>query len=309
MQDKFDLMRFDASGAVSAGMFDEDWPRFVVKMATGAGKTKVLSLAHRLELLPQALRAGFARSPATSSLIAPNIIVLDRLRPDFDGLRIFFDDPVLPDNGYEGRNWRDDFQLTLHMQDDVRVVRDTGNIFLTNIHRVYLGDVPEPSLDDDDLSDYFLGLRPKPVGKTTDSKVDLGVIVRDIDELVVLNDEAHHIHDPRMAWFKSIQDIHHRLLQKDGRSVASGRRDRDAPAQQRRDLRADRLRLPAGRGDPPERRQAPGAAGRRQPRAGCSEHRAPTSPRSTPTTWSSASRNGGRATTSTRAWARRRSCS
>ena len=25
-------------------MFDEDWPRYVVKMATGAGKTKVLSL-------------------------------------------------------------------------------------------------------------------------------------------------------------------------------------------------------------------------------------------------------------------------
>jgi type III restriction enzyme len=29
---------------VTSGMFDEDWPRFVVKMATGAGKTKVLSL-------------------------------------------------------------------------------------------------------------------------------------------------------------------------------------------------------------------------------------------------------------------------
>lgn len=43
-RDKYDLLRFDASGAVSSGMFDEDWPRFVVKMATGAGKTKVLSL-------------------------------------------------------------------------------------------------------------------------------------------------------------------------------------------------------------------------------------------------------------------------
>src|ERR1035438_9561612 len=43
-RDKFDLLRFDASGAVSTNMFDEDWPRFVVKMATGAGKTKVLSL-------------------------------------------------------------------------------------------------------------------------------------------------------------------------------------------------------------------------------------------------------------------------
>jgi len=43
-RDKFDLLRFDASGSVSSGMFDEDWPRYVVKMATGAGKTKVISL-------------------------------------------------------------------------------------------------------------------------------------------------------------------------------------------------------------------------------------------------------------------------
>jgi len=43
-RDKYDLIRFDASGAVSPGMFPEDWPRYVSKLATGAGKTKVLSL-------------------------------------------------------------------------------------------------------------------------------------------------------------------------------------------------------------------------------------------------------------------------
>jgi len=59
-RDKFDLMRFDSSGVVSAGMFDETWRRFVVKMATGSGKTKVL----------------------------------DRIYKDFQGLRIFCEDPV-----------------------------------------------------------------------------------------------------------------------------------------------------------------------------------------------------------------------
>jgi len=142
--------------------------------------------------------------------------VLDRLRADFDGLRIFFNDPVLPDNGQAGRNWRDDFQVALHIQDDVRIVRPTGNLFLTNIHRVYLSDVPEPSLQDDDLRNYFLApFGETPVGKTTDSNTDLGEIVREIDELAVFNDEAHHIHDPRLAWFQCIQDIHHRMLQKD----------------------------------------------------------------------------------------------
>lgn len=216
-RDKYDLLRFDASGAVSSGMFDEDWPRYVLKMATGAGKTKVLSLLiawsffHKLYETDSALSRNFL-------VIAPNIIVLDRLRADFDGLRIFFNDPILPGNGHEGRNWRDDFQLTLHIQDDVRVVRDTGNLFLTNIHRVFLGDVADPSLEDDDLRDYFLApFGPKPVGKTTDSKTDLGEIVREVEELAVFNDEAHHIHNPKMAWFKSIQDIHHKMLQKDRR--------------------------------------------------------------------------------------------
>jgi type III restriction enzyme len=216
-RDKFDLMRFDASGAVSAGMFAEDWPRYVLKMATGAGKTKVLSLLiawsffHKLYEADSTLSRNFL-------VIAPNIIVLDRLRTDFDGLKIFFNDPILPDNGFEGRNWRDDFQITLHIQDDVRIVRNTGNFFLTNIHRVFLGDVIDPTLEDDDLRDYFLApFGPKPVGKTTDSKTDLGEIIRDVDELAVFNDEAHHIHNPKMAWFKSIQDIHNRMLQKDHR--------------------------------------------------------------------------------------------
>jgi len=211
VKDKHDLMRFDAGGLVSGGMFDETWRRFVVKMATGSGKTKVLSLVlawsfyHKLYEPESELARNFL-------VITPNIIVLDRIYRDFQGLHIFFSDPVLPDNGFDGHNWRDDFQLTLHLQDEVRVTRPTGNIFLTNIHRVYSGEDISPSPDDEDLRDYFLGRRPK--GATTDSKVDLGMIVRDIEELMVLNDEAHHIHDPRMAWFKAIEDIHNRLLQK-----------------------------------------------------------------------------------------------
>lgn len=214
-RDKHDLMRFDASGDVSANMFDEDWPRFVTKMATGAGKTKVLSLLMAWSFFHKLYEPGSDLS-RNFLLIAPNIIVLDRLRTDFDGLRIFFNDPVLPENGFAGQNWRDDFQIALHVQDDVRIVRPTGNIFLTNIHRVYLGEVPEPSLEDDDLTDYFLApFGAKPSGKTTDSQTDLGEIIREVDELAVFNDEAHHIHDAKLAWFKCIEDIHHKLLQKD----------------------------------------------------------------------------------------------
>lgn len=213
VKDKHDLMRFDSSGAVSSGMFDETWRRFVVKMATGSGKTKVLSLALAWSFFCKTYEPDSALA-RNFLVITPNIIVLDRVYRDFQGLRIFFRDPVVPDNGCDGRNWRDDFQLTLHLQDDVRVVRPTGNIFLTNIHRVFVGNESVPSPEDEDTMDYFLG--PRPRGATTDSQADLGLIVRDVSELMVLDDEAHHIHDPKLAWFKSIQDIHNRLLQKDG---------------------------------------------------------------------------------------------
>ena len=211
VKDKHDLLRYDSSGAVSTGMFAETWRRFVIKMATGSGKTKVLSLIlawsyfHKLYEVDSDLARNFL-------IITPNIIVLDRIRNDFDGLKIFYEDPILPPNGFEGQNWNDDFQLSLHIQDDANVVRKVGNIFLTNIHRIFDSRNKTASAEDEDTTDYFLG--EKPVGATNESKVDLSEIVREVDELVILNDEAHHIHDERLAWFKSLEDINNKLLQK-----------------------------------------------------------------------------------------------
>jgi type III restriction enzyme len=204
------LTKYDSSQAVSRQMFPEDWCRYVMKLATGAGKTRVMSLLMTWSYFHKLYESG---SPLSTNflLIAPNIIVLDRLKLDFDGGKIFRDDPLLPSDGYEGQSWDSDFQMTVHIQDEIGIVPESGNLFLTNIHRIYeTGN--EPSIDDDDTTNYFLG--PKPVTKTTDSSVDLGVIIRDVKDLVVLNDEAHHIHDPSMAWFKAIEDITMRLRQK-----------------------------------------------------------------------------------------------
>lgn len=210
-QTPYDLLRFDSTGNLQMSMFAEDWRRYVVKMATGAGKTKVLALVlvwsffHKTYEEDSDLARNFL-------VITPNIIVLDRIFKDFEGLKIFFDDQMVPDTGFNDHDWKSDFQLTLHVQDNLHLTQKTGNIFLTNIHRVYDRTDKTPSLDDDNLMNYFLGTRP--VGATNDSKIDLGDIVRDIDELVVLNDEAHHVHDERMSWFTSILDIHNRLKMK-----------------------------------------------------------------------------------------------
>lgn len=214
-KDKYELKKFDGSGRVSTGMFDEAWTRYVIKMATGTGKTKVMGLV----LVWAYFNAKYEENTGLSKnflVIAPNIIVLNRIRKDFDGLKYFFEDPFIPENGWEDRDWLNDFQLTLHIQDELKPITDSGNIFLTNIHRVFLNEDAEPSIED-----IFLGSKPK-ADADTSKGLDLGKVLRSdkIKDLVVLNDEAHHIHDPSLAWFKSIEDISNKLKLKTGKPIA-----------------------------------------------------------------------------------------
>lgn len=214
-KDKYELMRFDSSQRVSTGMFDENWTRYVIKMATGAGKTKVMGLTlvwsffHKLYEADSTLSKDFL-------VIAPNIIVLNRLRKDFDGLKMFFEEPFFPDNGYDDKDWRNDFQLTLHIQDDLKPITESGNIFLTNIHRVFFNEEPEQSFET-----TFLGVKPKSNADISKG-LDLGKVMRSdkIKDLVVLNDEAHHIHDKSLAWFKNIEDISNKLKLKNGNGIS-----------------------------------------------------------------------------------------
>lgn len=214
--DPISLMRYDSSEAIATGMFEEDWTRYVMKLATGAGKTKVMSLVLAWTYFHK--RYEPESDLSTNFLItAPNIIVLDRLRTDFDGLKIFHDDPVLPENGYEGQNWRDDFQISLHIQDDISGISPSGNIFLTNVHRIFFNE-SEPTIDSGDALDFFVGKRP--TGATNDSLMDLGKVLREISDLVIINDEAHHFHSEDQAGFQSIADISNRLKIKGGKLSA-----------------------------------------------------------------------------------------
>src|SRR3990170_5013010 len=73
----------------------DEFARYCVKMATGSGKTKVMSLAVAWQYFNAVAEArnDFAK---TFLLIAPNVIVFERLRTDFEGGRVFRADPVVP---------------------------------------------------------------------------------------------------------------------------------------------------------------------------------------------------------------------
>lgn len=214
--DKYALIsKFDSTGELTADMFSEHWTRYLVKMATGAGKTKVEALVivwsyfHKLYEKDSSLSKNFL-------VITPNIIVFNRLLKDFEELKMFFDEPFLPDDGYDDKNWRSDFQPTLHLQDDVKPITNTGNIFLTNIHRVFVSDTTKLTVEE-----TFLGIKPKPDADIS-KNIDLGKILRSnqIKDLVVINDEAHHVHDNDLQWYKSIEDINNRLQLMQGKGLA-----------------------------------------------------------------------------------------
>lgn len=138
------------------------------------------------------------------------------MRKDFDGLKMFMEEPFVPENGFYDRDWLNDFQPTLHIQDELRPITESGNIFLTNIHRVFINETPELNIEE-----TFLGVKPKPDADTAKG-LDLGKVLRSnkIQDLVVLNDEAHHIHDKSLAWFKNIEDLSHKITLKTGRSLS-----------------------------------------------------------------------------------------
>ena len=53
------MTKYNSSMALSRGMFDEDWARYVMKLATGAGKTKVMSLLVTWSYFHKLYETGF----------------------------------------------------------------------------------------------------------------------------------------------------------------------------------------------------------------------------------------------------------
>ncbi len=156
------------------------YPRYVVKAATGSGKTKVMSLLiawsyfHRLRETESGL--------ATNSLvIAPNLIVFERLRADFEHGAIFRDDPVVPPE------WRGDFDLAVCLRDEP-IPAAAGVLVLSNIQALY--ERPAPKLANP--VEVLLGV-PPPRNPAAPEPVLTRLARR--GRVLVVNDEAHHLHD------------------------------------------------------------------------------------------------------------------
>ncbi len=157
------------------------YPRYVVKAATGSGKTKVMSLLIAWSYL-HGLREAGSDLPTTSLVIAPNLIVFERLRADFEHGAIFRDDPVVPPE------WRGDFELAVCLRDEPIPAAAPGVLVLSNIQALYERREAEPA----NPVEALLGTPPPP--NLTAPEPVLTRLARR-GRLLVVNDEAHHLHD------------------------------------------------------------------------------------------------------------------
>jgi type III restriction enzyme len=178
--------------------------RLAIKMATGSGKTMAMSLCIVWSYFHALYEAD---SPMTTSflVIAPNLIVFERLKSDFGDAATFRRDPLVP------HEWSHDFDLSVLLQDDPAPVTGRGVLYLTNVQRLY-----EPS-----AARGKNKAAPNPVEAMLGPRVNRDVDASSAEQLfdriatrrrvMVLNDEAHHVHDEKLKWNQTIERLHDEL--------------------------------------------------------------------------------------------------
>jgi len=185
------------------------WTKYAFKMATGSGKTKVMSLAIVWSYF-HALRETDSPMARHFVVIAPNITVFERLKEDFapatGGPTIFEGDPLIP------VSWRGDWNLTTVLQDEAGGTSTGGTLYLTNIHRLY--DTSKRRKKDSETYEWAGPAVSK--GKALDTGAELRRRIISHDRVMVLNDEAHHVWDPESAWNEAIEFINRAIRERSG---------------------------------------------------------------------------------------------
>lgn len=175
----------------------ENLPRFACKMATGSGKTLVMALVIVWSYF-HARREPGSQLSTNFLVLAPNVIVFERLRVDFENGRVFRDLPLVPPG------WT--FDLKVILRGEASEPSGAGSLFVTNIQQLYEG---RNEWTPTNAVDALLGRKPSGNGATSGrSMLDR---VRSVDRLLVCNDEAHHVHDDDLEWNKTLLNLHESL--------------------------------------------------------------------------------------------------
>ena len=217
------------------------YPKYAAKMATGTGKTWVLNALLLWQHLNHLAAPDDPRFTSNFLIVAPGLIVYDRLLDSFlgkekDGERHFVTsdlhshrDLFIPDNFHqEALSF---VQSAVVTKGEIgQKVTGGGMIAITNWHLLagvedpdFVDEVTAPGEDVDpgEAVKSFIPLTP---GTATGNALDVldrrferGLplqSLKNLPDLMVFNDEAHHIHDVKKAgeateveWQKSLREI------------------------------------------------------------------------------------------------------
>ena len=187
-------------------------PRLAFKMATGSGKTMAMSLCIVWSYF-HALFEPASPMATVFLVIAPNVIVFERLKVDFADAATFRRDPLVPPE------WEEDFELTVLLQDDPAPVTTRGVLYLTNVHRLYDPPARAGGKGEPNPVEAMLGPR---VNRDVDaaSGEELFDRISVHDRVLVVNDEAHHVWSPKLKWNETIERLHATLAERGGGVVS-----------------------------------------------------------------------------------------
>lgn len=220
-----------------------DHPKYAAKMATGTGKTWVLNALLVWQYLNNLANPQDPRFSSNFLLVAPGLIVYERLLDSFQGKELKGERDFTTSDIYRQQDLfiPDTYrtQVFAFLQSSVvtkteigRKVTGSGVVAITNWHLLAGKEDPD-FLDDSEIEAPGAEIDPKaavesffPLTPGTSAGNALDVLdrrflrggplqaLKDLPDLVVFNDEAHHIHEVRKAdevtdveWQKSLSEI------------------------------------------------------------------------------------------------------
>ena len=188
----------EASSEGTQDLPPEDLNRYAFKMATGSGKTVVMAMIivwsyfHRSRVPGSQLSRNFL-------VIAPNVIVYQRLEKDFRSNRVFEELPLVP------AGWTLDLKPIL--RGESAEPSPNGTLILTNIQQLHQS--REKEWTPANAVDAMLG---RAVTKDLAShERSLLERIRSLPDLIAINDEAHHVHDADLEWSKTLLALKDKL--------------------------------------------------------------------------------------------------
>lgn len=186
----------------------EGLPRYGIKMATGSGKTVVMVLA----IAWSYFNCRFEPDSDLSRhflILAPNIIVFERLKVDFENEQIFRDLPIIPPE------WKHDWDFRTILRGESDPGSSWGSAYLSNIQQLY------DRTDDGPINPIDAILGPRVKGDGTVKAESMIEMIQKHGDVMVINDEAHHVHDEELEWWKILETLHKDLVRRTGHGLVA----------------------------------------------------------------------------------------